>query len=137
VSPVCVRVRVGREHYAFGVHEVLEVADLGEVIPVAGAGAAVMGVSKVHGQILPVIDLGAILGASGERDVKRLVVAEQRGRRAGLAVDQLEDVGELPAPSERPESAYLEGAALVGGVLIGMIDVAAVFESASAARGAS
>jgi purine-binding chemotaxis protein CheW len=131
VSPVCVRVRIGGEHYAFGVHEVLEVADLGEVVPVAGAAAGVLGVTKVRGQILPVVDLGAILAVPGERNSSRLVIAEERGRRVGLVVDELEDVHELPSPSEQVESPYLEGAALVDGALIGMVDVAAVLASAS------
>lgn len=136
MSPVCVRVRIGGEHYAFGVHEVLEVADLADVAPVPGAAAGVLGVSGVRGQILPVVDLGAILGVPGERAPSRLVIAEQHGSRAGFVVDELEDVCELPSPSQAAESPYLEGAALVDGALIGIVDVAAVMGCATTAEGA-
>jgi purine-binding chemotaxis protein CheW len=132
-----VRVRIGGEQYAFGVHEVLGVADVADVAPVPGAAAGVLGVSKVRGQILPVVDLGAILGVPGGRQAGRLVITEQQGGRVGFAVDELQDVCELPVPSEGAESPYLEGAALVDGALIGMVDVAAVLASAATVEGAS
>src|SRR6478609_4063621 len=107
MSAVCVRVCVGREHYAVPVEHVLEVAESGDVAPVPGAPAQIMGVRNLRGQIVPVISLA-----------RRFVVAELGGRRGGLAVESVLDVGELPGASEATESPYLDGAALVDGTLV-------------------
>ena len=65
MSGLHVRVRVADEHYALPVADVLEVAELGEVTPVPGAGAAVLGVRNLRGQVLPVVDLATVFGARG------------------------------------------------------------------------
>jgi purine-binding chemotaxis protein CheW len=126
---------VGSEHYALSVEDVLEVAEIGDVSPVPGAAAGVLGVRNLRGQVLPVIDLAAVLGIPRDGEARRLVVAEQGGRRAGLAVDQLVDVGALPDASEQAESRYVLGAALVDGKLVGVVDVGAVLDAASTLEG--
>jgi chemotaxis signal transduction protein len=137
VSEVHVRVRVGSERYAFPVGEVLEVAEVGDVTAVPGAPGGVVGVRNLRGQILPVIDLGQILGVVGDAGLRSLVVAEHGEYRAGLAVDELEDVGPLPEISEQSESPFLEGAMLVDGSLVGVVNVAAVLASASTLQDAT
>jgi purine-binding chemotaxis protein CheW len=117
--------RVANEHYALPVADVLEVAALGEVTPVPGAGAAVLGVRNVRGQVLPVVDLAAVLGLAASSP-ERIVIAEHGGRKAGLAVDSVVGVEELPEASEAIESHHLTGAALVDGVLVGEVDIASV-----------
>jgi purine-binding chemotaxis protein CheW len=131
VSSVYVRVRVGSEHYALPVEFVLEVAELGDVTPMPGAPGVMLGVRNLRGQVLPVIDLGEVLRIPSDGAARRLVVAEHDGRRAGLVVDELQDVGALPEISELSESPCLEGAALVDGALVGVLDVGAVMDSAS------
>ena len=54
---VHVRLRVGRERYALPIENVLEVAELGSLSALPGAGAAVLGVRNLRGQVLPVFDL--------------------------------------------------------------------------------
>lgn len=125
VSGVHVRVRVAGEHYALPVERVLEVADLGEIAPVPGSPAEVLGVRNLRGEVLPVIALGAMLGLSGG-EPSRIVVAESGELRAGLLVDEVLDVEELPPPSEQVESDYLLGACFVDGGLVGALDVDAV-----------
>jgi len=43
-----------------------------------------------------VVDLAVVLGVERERAAARLLVAETGDHRAGLAVDEVVDVGELP-----------------------------------------
>ena len=62
MSGVHVRLRVGGESYAFGVEHVLEVAELGEIAPVPGAPAGVLGVRNLRGQVLPVFELASVFG---------------------------------------------------------------------------
>ena len=124
---VHVWLRVGAEAYALPVENVLEVAELGNVSPIPGSAPAVLGVRNLRGQVLPVFDLATIFGIGREGQAARLVVAEESGRRAGLAIDEVTDVGPLPDTSEEAESEFLVGAALANEGLIGVVDVARVF----------
>jgi chemotaxis signal transduction protein len=114
---------------------VLEVAELGQVSPVPGAGPSVMGVRNLRGQVLPVFDLARVFGIERDGAPERLVVAEDGARRAGFAIDEVSDVGELPDPSEEGESAFLLGAVLVGDALIGMVDVPRLFDAVAEQAG--
>jgi purine-binding chemotaxis protein CheW len=135
MSGVSVRVRVAAEHYAVPVEQVLEVADLGQIAPVPGSPPEIVGVGNLRGQVIPVIDLATTLGLSGG-EPSRVVVAEAGELRAGLLVDEVLDVGEMPLASEPVESAYLLGACLVDGALVAALDVGAVLGSIGT-RGAS
>ena len=128
MSSVHVLLRVGAEVYALPVENVLEVSDLGAVAPIPGASPTAVGVKNLRGDILPVFDLARILGVHGERGPERIVVAERDGRRAGLAVDAVTDVGSLPDDLEPAESELLVGQALVDGKLVGLLDPARVFQ---------
>jgi purine-binding chemotaxis protein CheW len=128
VSGLHVRVRVADEHYALAVEDVLEVAELGDVTPVPGAGAAVLGVRNLRGQVLPVVDLATVFALPPAQS-ERIVIAERGGLRAGLAVDAVAGVEELPDASEEVDSPHLVGAALADGALVGVIDVGSVLEA--------
>jgi purine-binding chemotaxis protein CheW len=128
VSRLHVRVRVADEHYALAVEDVLEVAELGDVTPVPGAGAAVLGVRNLRGQVLPVVDLATFFELSPAQP-ERIVIAERGGLRAGLAVDAVDGVEDLPEASEEVESRHLAGAALADGALVGVVDVGSVLKA--------
>jgi purine-binding chemotaxis protein CheW len=123
-----VRVLVADEHYALPVADVLEVAELGDVTPVPGAGAAVLGVRNLRGQVLPVVDLATVFELPSANP-ERIVIAERGGLRAGLAVDAIDGVEELPEASEEVDSRYLTGAALADGALVGVIDIESVLDA--------
>jgi purine-binding chemotaxis protein CheW len=129
VSRVHVRVHVGAESYALPIGNVREIALLGDVAPLPGAPAAVLGVLNLHGRVLPVIELASLLGVAHHGRPLRIVIAEDGGRLAGLAVHSVTDVEVLPETSEEVVSPHLHGAALVDGVLVGAIDVAAVLDT--------
>lgn len=123
--------RVRDERYAFPVETVREVARGLEFTPVPGAPPAVRGVHNLRGEVIPVLTLAALLGLEGgEADC--VVVAEDGGRRAGLTVDELLDVRELPDESNDAE-APLAGSALVDGDLVGIVDVRAILDAVEGA----
>jgi chemotaxis signal transduction protein len=126
VSGVHVLVRVGQESYAVPVENVREVATLGDVAPLPGAGSIVLGVQNLHGQILPVFDTAALFGLPSS-PAARVLVAEHSGRSAGFAVDSVVEVTELGDPTEQRESELLVGSLLVDGELVGVLDVPRVF----------
>ena len=127
MSGVHVRMRVGSELYALPVENVLEIADLGDISRVPGTGTAVLGVRNLRGRVLPVFDLALLFGVSGDGTPSKLVVAEDRGRQAGLAIDEVTDVGELSDTVAETESEFLVGSTLEDGQLVGVIDAARVF----------
>ena len=122
-----VRLRVAAEAYAIQVTQVREVSGLGEVTPVPGAPPGVLGVRNLRGQLVPVIDLAAVLGISRVGAPGYLLVVQVNGDQAGLAIDAVSGVSELPEQEEEAESGKLSGAVLDGDDLIGVIDVPAVF----------
>jgi purine-binding chemotaxis protein CheW len=127
MTAVHVRMRLGAEHYALPVENVREIVDAGDISPVPGASALVLGVRNLRGQVLPVFSLAALFGIPADERPARLVVAEAGTKRAGLAIDEVTDVGELPPASQAAESEFLSGSALDDGRLIGVIDVDRVF----------
>jgi purine-binding chemotaxis protein CheW len=132
MSSVHVRVRAGAEDYALPVDSVLEIAELGEVAPVPGAAAEVLGVRNLRGQVIPVIDLASLFGLPNEAPFERIVVAEDGDRTAALAVEAVLDVTDLSDPAEESDSPYLTGAALIEGTLVGVVDVGAVLDGIQA-----
>ncbi|MEA2384588.1 MAG: purine-binding chemotaxis protein CheW [Solirubrobacteraceae bacterium] len=125
-----VRVAVGGEHYAIGVEQVREVAEAGDVVAVPGAGPNIAGIRHLHGEVLPVVRLSGLLGAPGGASA-RIVVVEDAGRRAGLGVDVVDGVGELPEP-DATGNALTRGAVLDRGALVGVLDVRALLDAVSA-----
>jgi chemotaxis signal transduction protein len=121
--------RVASEGYAMPVENVLEVVPMGTVTAVPGAPAEVLGVRGLRGLILPVVDLGALLRNPGTTPGGLLVVAEAGDRTAGFAVDEVNDVVQLPDPTEETDSGLLRGGLLRGNDLVGVIDVPAVFDA--------
>jgi purine-binding chemotaxis protein CheW len=134
VTGIHVRLRVGAERYALPVDHVLEVAELGEIAPVPGTQGAVLGVRNLHGEVVPVFDLAAIFGIGRQDPPQRLLVAEQGGRRAGFAVDDVSDVDELADAVEETESELLSGAVVAADGLVGIIDVERLFSSLERTR---
>jgi purine-binding chemotaxis protein CheW len=123
-----VHVRVGRERYAFCVSHVREVAELDDVTPVPGAGAAVIGVRNLRGRVLPVVDLARVIDVPRRAGPARMVVVEGRAGEAGIAVDEIVGVGALPPPTITVDSPVLDGAAVVDGTLVAAVGVDALLE---------
>jgi chemotaxis signal transduction protein len=125
-------VTVASEAHALPVEEVLEVAEMGDVTPLPGAPRAIMGVRNLRGQVVPVVDLAGVLGLPGAPLPSRIVIVERAERKAGLAVDAVVGVEELPDASEEADSPHLTGAALFDGALVGVLDVGSVLDAVEA-----
>lgn len=133
MSDVHVQVRIGAELYALAVEHVIEIGEIVPLTAAPGASRATLGVCNLRGDVLPVFDLATALGLPRGEAPRRMLVAERRGTRAGFAVDEVTDVGELPAADQEAASALLSGAALVGSSLVGVIDVDVLFDALESA----
>ncbi len=89
---------VGGARYALELRWVREVVSLGFVTGVPTAPAALGGVCNLHGQILPVLDVGALLELSpgpAARQGDGALVIETDGVVCALRVDQVDHVASL------------------------------------------
>lgn len=130
MSAMHVRVRSGGEHYALPVGGVREIARLGQITPVPGAPAAVLGIWNLRGDVLAALDLATLLGLEPDAAPCRILVAEDGELRAGLTVESVLDVGSLPESLEPTDSEYLSGVVLIERTPVGVIDLAAVLSAA-------
>ena len=117
-----VRMQIGPEEYALAVGDVLEVVDAPEVTPVPGAPSCILGVCNLRGTVLPVVDAAKVLRADGG-DARQIVITEGAAGRAGVAVDQVIEVGVLPDARESTESVHLSATVLHDQRLVGIVDL--------------
>lgn len=124
MSTVHVHLRVGAERYALPVADVHSIVDMEGLAPVVGMPPAVLGLRALDGALLPIFDLAPLLGVSGSSPARIVVVDGEAP--LGLAVDEVLDVAELPAPERAGADGRLRGTVLLDGTLVGAIDLGAV-----------
>lgn len=125
VSGVFVQLRLGAERYALAVEHVLEITAFSPPTSLPGARSELLGLVALRGRVLPVYDAAGILGVAGERSPARIVVVTDGATRAGVAVDEVSEVGPLPAPAAADEP-LLSGMVLHDGRAIGVVDAPAL-----------
>ncbi len=89
---------IGAVRYALELRWVREVVSLGFVTGVPTAPAALGGVCNLHGTILPVLDVGALLGREPGPPARQgdgALVLETDGVACALRVDQVDHVASL------------------------------------------
>jgi purine-binding chemotaxis protein CheW len=131
-----VAVRVGPHEFALDVMSVREIRGWSPPIPLPGAPAYVQGVSDLRGVVIPIIDLGARLGlqAAETGSTSVVVVAEIRGRLAGLLVDGVSDLIDIdpgrlqptPETGSAEPGKIISGLFDIGGRILGLIAVDAL-----------
>lgn len=113
----CIAVTVASALYGLPVDEVQEVLGMRPLTRVFHAPEAIAGVTNLRGDVLPVLDLGLLLGGppriEGAGDARIVVVRERSGarRRAGLCVAALRGLRVYPAPGLDPVPFTLSEAA--------------------------
>jgi chemotaxis signal transduction protein len=92
-------VTIAGARYAVELRWVREVVSLGFVTNVPTAPAAIGGVCNLHGAILPVLDVGVLLGGPAGLPARQgdgALVVEAEGGVCALRVDQVDHVATLP-----------------------------------------
>ncbi len=102
--------RVGGQSCGLHMEHVREVERVGRVTAVPGAPAFVKGLINLRGEILPLLDLAALLGAEGQAGTQARLVVAQAGPEeppVALLVEELNGLAPLRAdsvaPAPRPE----------------------------------
>jgi purine-binding chemotaxis protein CheW len=65
--------------------------------PIGGAPSCVLGIARIRGVAVPVIDVGALVGGSTQTTANRFVAIRVDGRSVALAVDSVEGVTTIDA----------------------------------------
>ena len=123
------QLKLASEAYAVPVGNVVEITILGDLAAVPGARPELLGVQNLRGQILPVIDLAALLGLNTTAPPRQLLVAESGCVQAGFAIDDVTHVGDLPDPTGGRESDFLLGTMIYEGQMLAIIDVPRIFSA--------
>jgi CheY-like chemotaxis protein len=108
----CLIACIGAERYALPVPGIVESISLKDMPVHSLAGQPVV---MRHGQTVPLLDLGAALGHSGERDSRAAIVVRHGDRQAAWAVDRLDGELELVVKDLGP---FLGRLPLVSGATI-------------------
>jgi purine-binding chemotaxis protein CheW len=132
--------QLGGERYAVDVMRVQEVLKPGEIAPVPGAPAHVLGIINLRGNVVTVIDgrTRLALDASSTGDTARIIIIEVGRHVAGMLVDRVAEVMDLAsgdieaAPSVGSDGAadYIQGVATVNGILHILVDLDKLFGGA-------
>lgn len=113
--------RLQGETYALPVARVQEIVRVDSITRVPGGPREIRGVTNVRGRVLPVVDLRARLGLEPDDPSprSRVLMAEARGRRIGLLVDEVRTVEriDLLAVEPPPQEVRTERSEFVLGVL--------------------
>jgi two-component system, chemotaxis family, chemotaxis protein CheV len=84
-----------RELFGINVFKVREMMVMPEVTAMANAPAHVLGVANIRGQIIPVIDLPAVVGCVPKRGLTILMVTEYARTTQAFAVEEVDEIVRL------------------------------------------
>jgi purine-binding chemotaxis protein CheW len=128
--------RLGEEEYSVDIMSVREIRGWTRATPLPHAPAYVRGVINLRGTVLPVVDLSVRLGmAPVKGDARNVIIVVQMGAQtAGLLVDAVSDILNLPRSELQPppdlaaDSAhsYISALTIVEGRMIRVLDLASV-----------
>ncbi len=130
-------IRVGEERLGLRLQDVRQVADRGEVAAAPGAHPAVLGVTRLGTQLVPLVDLGQLLHLTDRspRPCDTVVLALCGGKPVAFQVDGADAVVRQ-APEPAPGAwrlPWASGVARSPEGLIPIVDMAALAERLMAA----
>ncbi len=107
---------IGARQVAAPMAALLEVADLGEITSLPLTPAWLLGVCNLHGVVVPVIDLAAMLEWEGSRPGRRALVLRDGQFGLAVAVDSVPAVRwlEQPPDAAADEHSLVEQVAIDG-----------------------
>ncbi|BCR06864.1 hypothetical protein DESUT3_39330 [Desulfuromonas versatilis] len=109
--------RLGAEHYGLEIAHLQEIVESPPIYQVPRGADWLLGAINVHGSILPVLDLAALLGFDNrERDPRVIVLSREFGRLA-LAVAALGKIVPLDPDALLPVQQQEQQTACIRGVL--------------------
>ena len=84
-----------RELFGINVFKIREIQMMPPVVPIAGLSSHILGVANIRGQVIPVIDLAAMVGCKPRDGLNILLVTEYARSTQGFAVEEVDDIVRL------------------------------------------
>ena len=84
-----------RELFGINVFKVREILVMPTITAIANAPAHVLGIANIRGQIIPVIDLPAVVGCAPQRGLTILMVTEFARTTQAFAVEEVDEIVRL------------------------------------------
>lgn len=121
--------RVGNAVWGFDARDVETIVPSVALRPVPSAPPAVAGLLRLHGRLLPVLDLGVLAGAGPCRDLlgTRIIVLRRPSGPIGLRAERVVDTVELDrsalerSPIASPGARWLGSIAIEGGGILQLV----------------
>ena len=103
--------RLEAERYGIDIFRVNEIVRLREITPIPRTAAHVRGLINLRGRTIPVVDLRARFGISGDActEKARIIVVEAEDGQVGLVVDEVCEVSAIAGTSIEPPPSLLGG----------------------------
>ena len=124
---------LGVEWYGFDLSQVTGVINTGDVTPVPGAPAHILGVQNVQGRLLAILDTAGYLGLASSGTSRHVVVLRQAGVDLGCLVDGVVDIVAVGRDRLQEPLAAIQGRRRVvsaqvrlGERLVGLLDMEAL-----------
>lgn len=92
------------------------------LLALAGSPPFVLGMSRIRGTAVPVLDLGALLGGEKPAATSRLLTVKAGERRVALAVEEVHGLRDVPPGTMRELPPLLEGASDGAAAAVGALD---------------
>ncbi|OOZ37244.1 chemotaxis protein CheW [Solemya velesiana gill symbiont] len=125
--------KLAEERYGINVMQVQEVLPVGEITPVPGSPAYVLGIINLRGNVVTIFDARNHFGLPGVEvsPASRILIIESDRQIVGMLVDSVAEVVELgedeitPAPNlgNAESSRYIRGVATLEGELLVVVDL--------------
>jgi chemotaxis signal transduction protein len=123
--------RIGGELHACDVQLVEEVVQKRRVHPLPDMPARLLGVVRLRGELVPVVDVAPLLDLSLQAEQPAILMAAVGEVRVGVAVDAAHEVVTLSPADYRPapltggeRDQFVVGVARIDGTLVNLLDLA-------------
>jgi purine-binding chemotaxis protein CheW len=126
---------IAEEWYAVALNQVRGVVTTGQITPVPGAPAHIVGVQNLQGRLLAVLDTAPLLGLDAQQQAGHIVVVSHDRVELGCLVRRAEDiininpdVLEEPLQTIEAQRRFLTAQLRLDDHLVGVLDVGALIK---------
>lgn len=131
---LAIQLPVGEDHYAVPIAAVRQVVNVSATTPLVTAPGVVLGLFNLRGEIVPVLDVAALLGTGRTAPPKVVVVVNTPHGPAGLAVTAMPERVELDQPIGECELPAARGTYPVADHVAVLLDLDALLSGVRAAE---
>ena len=103
--------RLGTEHYCIDITDAKEVFKLGSVTRVPNVPGFVTGVTNLHGEVVPLVDIRYFLGLEQKEGLSgtKAITTDIKGTTIGVIVDDVDEARDIEKEAVQPPLATIKG----------------------------